>query len=294
MRAWWMEVGGLAMDAMTGRLYILLAMATIVPPHAFAGIIHQAGSEEGKSPYLTRFSGRTLTYDVLGYVSRGHGTFESREHGIQPVSPGTVLLQPAGVWHCHDPTPGTTWDEYWVIYNVERVPPLFGDIAPRGIGAWPIGVRPALVDTWRRLCEAWPPFAGGRLEDACLHLHRVLHEIHHAIASPGEAPRLSELRRADSLIRARVSDARLDVAAIADAVDMGYHAFRAAFRAHVGMPPKRYWLRLKMERANECLANTAMTVTEVADYLGFSDPWYFSKLYKRLMGRAPSHRRRRS
>jgi len=47
-------------------------------------------------------------------------------------------------------------------------------------------------------------------------------------------------------------------------------------------------VRLRMNRAAEKLRSPGVLVSEVADDLGFSDPFHFSRTFKRVFGVSPS------
>ncbi len=59
-------------------------------------------------------------------------------------------------------------------------------------------------------------------------------------------------------------------------------------RKLLGVTPAKAFLRCRMERAATLLANTSLTVKEVAFHLGFEDPFAFSRAFRRQFGRAPS------
>ena len=52
--------------------------------------------------------------------------------------------------------------------------------------------------------------------------------------------------------------------------------------------PRDYLTRLKIDRAAELLLDSELPVKQVAQQLGFSDPFHFSKVFKRLKGVPPA------
>lgn len=64
--------------------------------------------------------------------------------------------------------------------------------------------------------------------------------------------------------------------------------FSRAFKAALGLPPYRYVLRRRVERARELLAAGRHTAGEAARDLGFSDPSHFTRAFKRVVGTTPS------
>jgi len=57
------------------------------------------------------------------------------------------------------------------------------------------------------------------------------------------------------------------------------------------MPPKAYFISLKIEEAKRLLSETPMNVTEISQMLGFSSVHYFSRLFKSKTGMTPTEYR---
>lgn len=62
--------------------------------------------------------------------------------------------------------------------------------------------------------------------------------------------------------------------------------FIRVFRRFIGYTPARFQQYRRMERAKDFL-NTGHSVKETASLLGYVDPYYFSRLFKRYTGIAP-------
>lgn len=58
--------------------------------------------------------------------------------------------------------------------------------------------------------------------------------------------------------------------------------------------PMNYFLHLKIERACQLLRNTNMKINQVALKLGFEDPYYFSRIFKKIIGMSPKDYRNSS
>lgn len=69
--------------------------------------------------------------------------------------------------------------------------------------------------------------------------------------------------------------------------------FRRAFRDRIGYTPQKFLELKKMERALHHLA-TGSSVKETAALVGYGDPYFFSRMFKRYIGTSPtSYRLRR-
>lgn len=66
------------------------------------------------------------------------------------------------------------------------------------------------------------------------------------------------------------------------------------FKKHLSCTPVQYIARSKMKAAERLLRSSRMQISEVGCAIGIRDPFYFSKLYKRVTGRTPSEDRRKA
>ncbi|NWF91042.1 MAG: AraC family transcriptional regulator [Ignavibacteriaceae bacterium] len=65
--------------------------------------------------------------------------------------------------------------------------------------------------------------------------------------------------------------------------------FSFIFKNKTGYPPLDYFSRLKIQKACQYLDLTDMRIKEIASALGYSDPFYFSRVFQKIMNVAPSH-----
>jgi len=63
--------------------------------------------------------------------------------------------------------------------------------------------------------------------------------------------------------------------------------FSHLFTAYLGEPPHSYLIRLRMEQAKKYLLSTHQTVSEIAALVGYDNPLYFSRLFKKHEGVSP-------
>jgi AraC-like DNA-binding protein len=82
--------------------------------------------------------------------------------------------------------------------------------------------------------------------------------------------------------------AGLTVTRMAEEAFLGERRFREVFRRATGTTPKRYYDTLRLEHAAQLLMATPLSVAQVADRLGFSSPYHFSRTFRLHFGRPPS------
>ena len=68
--------------------------------------------------------------------------------------------------------------------------------------------------------------------------------------------------------------------------------FTTLFFERYNTTPNRYLMNVKLEKAKQLLAVQELSLAQVADLSGFSDVYYFSKVFKRETGQAPGSYRK--
>jgi len=80
--------------------------------------------------------------------------------------------------------------------------------------------------------------------------------------------------------------------ALAREANLSVHHFARAFKQAVGLPPHRYLLARRVERAKGHLLESDRTVAEIALLVGFSDQSHFARHFGRSVGCTPGAFRR--
>ena len=79
---------------------------------------------------------------------------------------------------------------------------------------------------------------------------------------------------------------------ISQHVNLSVSHFVASFHKRTGFAPIEYFNHLKIQKACQYLQFTDDTIVTISSALGIEDPYYFSRLFKKLMGRSPLHYRK--
>jgi AraC-like DNA-binding protein/quercetin dioxygenase-like cupin family protein len=74
---------------------------------------------------------------------------------------------------------------------------------------------------------------------------------------------------------------------LADEVGVSRFYLDHVFTKAIGVPPLQYSLQLRMEQAKKLLADGTLAVYQVATKMGFDDPYYFSRQFKKITGVSP-------
>jgi AraC-like DNA-binding protein len=82
------------------------------------------------------------------------------------------------------------------------------------------------------------------------------------------------------------------IRALARFVYLRPHCFCRAFKQSFGMPPHRYLVQQRIERAKAILARSEYSISEIALALGFSHISSFSAAFRHVTGLSPTEYRR--
>lgn len=225
-----------------------------------------------------------FTYWAIVYISGGSGTYQVNEGEKQPVKQGSFfLLYPGAVFH-YGPGENEHWDEHY--FTIE---------GPR-IQEW--------LDTWLRepdkvkqteeehltkinrifmLMETGVP---GNIDRASLLVESMLYDF---VASSEAIPKATKAENTLELIEA-ITDylyRPFDARQLCERHHISFPTLRRLVSKYTGYPLNEYVHRLKVAEAKNILLNTDKSLKEIASSLGYQDVFYFSRLFKKIVGVSP-------
>ncbi len=126
----------------------------------------------------------------------------------------------------------------------------------------------------------------------------LLTHVLHRYGDPRQRPMLAkgglapwQLRRVQNLIIAHLGDS---VSLVEMAAECGLSPghFSHAFARSTGMPPHRWLMERRMERAKELLRNSSEPIAEIAAECGFADQAHMTRVFSHAAGTTPARWRR--
>lgn len=86
----------------------------------------------------------------------------------------------------------------------------------------------------------------------------------------------------------------LTLKGISDFVRISPSHLLTIFKQKIGYSPLNYFILLKIKKACELLDNSDMKINQISLKLGYDDPYYFSRLFSKIMGMSPKSYRLRT
>lgn len=261
-------VGGMRKDALLADLFPVAA-----------GFFPRA---PGHLVERERGLGECVLIRVLG--GAGWVRTESR----QELRAGNWLLIPAGRAHAYGADPDDPWTIQWVHFQGRSAGAFAALLGAEGDAAC-LNV-PARAGGALDLGDITETLAAGytraNLLAASARLRVVLTGLDAARRAARPSSAAEAVRASEAWMRAHLAE-NPDLAELARAAGLSVPHYSDLFRRQTGYPPKDHFLRLKIQRACQLLDTTELRVVEVAEALGWSDAFYFSRCFRKITGTSP-------
>ena len=229
---------------------------------------------------------------LLIYCLAGSG-IARRDGHQQSIGPGDVLLLRAGERHSYCANRNDPWSIYWAHLGGDAVDCFFDEIAEVSeTFVVPVGLHPRLTDDLNLLLTVAERFRDHHFVYAANLLQSILSFMALVHRQHGQRSTALDIDRVQAWLQAHLHD-RIDLDALVAATSSisRYHFIRE-YKRQTGQTPMQAFQRLKISRACYLLDITEWSVTEIACDLGYDDPYYFSRLFKKVTGIPPRDYRR--
>jgi AraC family transcriptional regulator, arabinose operon regulatory protein len=212
------------------------------------------------------------------------------------VEPNSVVCIPPGVPHAYGAATVDPWSVYWLhltgncaghyyrLLGVSSEQYLFhlphgSEILSAFEGVW---AAMNVVHTWENLVQA---------------SIRAAHYI--GLVRQFQRARDPRLHATEEAVRRSIAFMQNNLGAesslmeLAELAGLSVTSYTTAFRKLTDCSPVEYFNRLKMQKACELLRFSKESVAQIANELGYPDPYYFSHAFKKSTGLSPVNFRKR-
>lgn len=243
--------------------------------------------------YFDVRKGRVLNSWQLLYIHSGKGTMYDRKGKVTEINCGEMILLRPGCWHSYMPDKETGWEEYWIGFQgsvvEKRMKMGFLDRT-----VYKVGIREDIVSMYKDAIQiavqekpSYQQYLAGTVN--MLLGIAIYHDSNKEAGGDYSADKIDT---AKSIIRKRFREA-INLEEVAKEAGMSYSWFRKKFREYNGISPARYILGLRISEACRLLAESSLSIKEVAWNLNFDDNSYFSAMFLREVGMSPKEYRKK-
>lgn len=231
---------------------------------------------------------------VMIYCLDGAGAAETRGERHELGRGDLIVLEP-GEAHVYEADLFLPWSIFWVHFHGQRAADYLSALG--WTQAAPVLHVPDTGTMLAAFEDVYRHTLHGHSEADMLALATSFARLL-GLARLGARARDTRARRTEEQILAvlaRLRDEpqrRWTVAAMARLANLSAAHFNVLFHRQTGSPPLNFLIRLRLQFACRLLAVEDDTVERIAHRVGYEDAYYFSRLFRRHLGVAPSRFRR--
>jgi len=247
--------------------------------------------EHHPAPYLYAWEeGRVFSeYQVLA-ITRGQGVLETSTCPHMEIGAGDLFILFPGEWHRFRPDPLTGWDENFVGFDGDYAHHLMQSFFTSGEPVLRGAATQETVALIRSIAEMTgttsPETEPLVFADMITLITRLV--LFARVHASGER---RAIRLKINAARERILEQafqRVDFRGLAASLGLSYTVFRRMFQKETGHAPLAYQLEVRISRARVLLEQTDLSVSEIAQRVGFANVFYFSKMFSKRSGQTPS------
>ncbi|MFT5889763.1 MAG: AraC-like DNA-binding protein [Zhongshania sp.] len=227
---------------------------------------------------------------LIIYCVDGKGTLMCDDKHY-PISSGDMFLLRPDHPHAYQADDEDPWTIYWLHFNGQLADDFYRHIQPSA-PSFHIGVQPRVVRIFDGLSELRRSayqigefIQGGHQLQALLSYIALL--LRQQQPQSGKALNWERLR---AIMQEHVHG-QLNLDELAASAQLSKFHFTKKFKAHTGQSPIQFFINMKIQRACYLLDSSNQSVKQVAAAVGYNDAYYFSRLFKKTIGLAPSEYR---
>lgn len=223
------------------------------------------------------------------YVVTGNGSYIDEDGRTHPLKKGSLFQRRPGISHSTIIDPDHSWKEYYIDLDTD----LYTHLTALGILQHQVPVyqlRPdkSIPAEFEALIQLLDQSSERRLPDLAI---KIIHTIRDWVNQGnwhGFDQDTSDMIEISCLDFNLSVDKRIDLKSYCQDKGWGYETFRKAFKKAIGMSPKQYMVRRRMDEACRLLRSEPLRISQIASRLGYPSPYEFSSQFKRQIGVFPS------
>ncbi len=228
---------------------------------------------------------------IFLYCTEGRGTIYLNGQKTE-LTPNTFFIIPKNTAHHYQSSADAPWSIYWVHFIGDHAPILYERYLESQQAGHFIPYDERRIIAYNQVFELLSKsFDKRNLEVLNILLFNFLSSfIYRHEINPGHNDS-DMVNSSIAFMKANINNQySIDELAKQQALSISHYS--RLFYQKAGSTPVRYFNQLKIQRSCQMLYFTNRSIKEICAELGFTDPYYFSRLFKKLMGISPAKYKR--
>ncbi len=223
---------------------------------------------------------------AANYVLRGTGVYIDESGQEYPITPGVLFQRLPGRRHSTLIDPKSDYAELFLVLDRITAQQMLALGLIRDVSVLAVGPSMSIADTFYALGRSFMLTETELPTPALLTLMiDFLNLLYERARQAAAGTTWDQIIRQACVLLESDLDQPLALSDVAQTLNIAYPTFRRRFREVMRLSPGAYRVRSRLERA--CYLLMEKSVKQVADELGYSDPFVFSAQFKAHFGFSP-------
>ncbi|MCW3094329.1 MAG: Transcriptional regulator, AraC family [Ferruginibacter sp.] len=249
---------------------------------------------KARNHYVERIPG--IGEHILIYCTEGSGWIETDGKKID-IDPSQLIIIPANTPHKYGSSENEPWTIYWFHFSGEISGNIVNLIIQKTSKSQPnIGFSENRIKIFE---EIFVNLERGYIMDNLLHVNMT---FYHFLSSAIYEEKFNfnnsntEKNRIDLLLDYVQNNLGIafKLEDLALHTNLSISQFSSLFKSRTGYSPIEYVNHLKIQKACQQLLLTEYPAKQIGFNVGIEDPYYFSRLFSKVMGISPGNYRRKN
>jgi AraC-like DNA-binding protein len=227
---------------------------------------------------------------ILIYCLEGKGYY-STAMGNYQLTANQFFILPPHQFHNYQADLNDPWTIYWVHFSSSKLPELGQEYdLEKFVTPSDILFNQKILDTWN---EMYVSMAQEYSRESIGYANLCLYHFISYFIFPSNTQKLLQqmqkedpLDRSISFMKANIHK-QLSVEEIARQLHYSPSHYASLFKKKMGLSPIEYFIRMKIHYACQLLSQRELIIKEIANKIGYDDPYYFSRIFKKVTGKSP-------
>ncbi|MDR2404493.1 MAG: AraC family transcriptional regulator [Spirochaetaceae bacterium] len=233
---------------------------------------------------------------ILIYCREGLGYYALRGRESHTLSAGQLIIIPPITPHEYGSNRENPWTIFWIHLNGFLFYPFYEMVSSTVPVRIPEIYGTQLIGLFRQCFNIlkWP-YGDEEFLYLCQLATAMLALIPCAAKQPADSLSTSGIQgieRAFAFMKEHLREP-IGLNELAEAARFSPSHLYYLFKQSTGCAPIEYFLRLKIRTAAKEVYFSNLPIRDIAETYGIEDPYYFSRLFKKIMGIAPTQYRKR-
>jgi AraC-like DNA-binding protein len=232
---------------------------------------------------------------ILIYCVGGQGKIRTKE-AVQAISSDQFFIIPAGMPHSYRSDAQNPWSIYWIHFSGSK------SVAYARFGGQVVSIErnktSRVNDRIELFSEIFRNLDRGFSTETLEYVNQCLPHLLASFTHLSQFRLIKESGENDIVAQSinfmlENLTKKLKLEDIAEETSLSASHFSRLFVNRTGHSPIDYFIQLKIQRACRLIDNSGWSIADVSREMGFDDQFYFSRVFRKVMGMSPNEYRKR-